>query len=204
MEAFVHKADKKQEGFLFLSHRLNADFSKYWVIVSWGQQSNCGGLNYITRYSSEASSSWGYIEFDHTSYENPPEGRDLFSTRNTPEWLGMWQNIISGGCFWLQFQIWACSTCRAHAGDVLALRNDVHSPPFFSRLDLGEQHESVARPQEVSQRCGLGYWFCVCVQWCVCKSGPPSDKNGETFSGSQRIYTLKCLIIKSKHPSSFF
>lgn len=29
MEAFVHKADKKQEGFLLVSHRLSAEFSKY-------------------------------------------------------------------------------------------------------------------------------------------------------------------------------
>lgn len=48
MKAFVHWADKKQEGFLCFSHHWSVDFSKYWVTVSWAQQSYCLGLNYVT------------------------------------------------------------------------------------------------------------------------------------------------------------
>lgn len=43
-----------------------------------------------------------------------------------------------------------------------------------------------------------------CVLVCVCKSGPPADKNRENFSGFHRIPTFKHLIIKSKHSSLLF
>lgn len=88
------------------------------------------------------------------------------------------------------------------------LRNAVHILQFVSSVGLGEQQQSVTRPQEVSQCCGLSYWFCVyvcwSVCWCVCKSGPPADKNRENFSGFHRIPTFKHLIIKSKHSSLLF
>lgn len=71
-EAFVNKADKKL-GFLPL-----ADVSKYWVIVCWGQQSDWVGLDYITSYSSEASSLW--LQFDGPRTK---KGRYLKSSRLT-------------------------------------------------------------------------------------------------------------------------
>lgn len=35
-------------------------------------------------------------------------------------------------------------------------------------VNQGERQQSVTRPQEVSQCCGLTYWFCVCMSWCAC------------------------------------
>lgn len=71
-EATVHKADEK------LCFLPLADFPKYWVIVSWGQQSHWVGLNYITSYSSEASSLW--LQFDGPRTK---KGRYLKSSRLT-------------------------------------------------------------------------------------------------------------------------
>lgn len=86
-EAFVHEADKKPEGFPSL-----VDASKYWVNVSWGQQSDC----WIWTISRVIQVRRPHRELTCNVMAPARQTVDIW---NPAAWLTAWQQIISSCCF---------------------------------------------------------------------------------------------------------